>query len=384
MRLVFKNATIITPYNMINRGTIVVEDGVVRDYFKGSTRDPDAIDLRGYIVAPGYVETHIHGLLGDYVWGGFSSLERIAKNLLRYGVVAFTPTAISMSHDELVEFCRCVRDFVDAQNEGGVEGARVVGIHLEGPYINPEMCGFHNPEHIREPNVNEFLEYYKASGGNLAIITIAPEMPNAMKLIDEALKRNVTVAIGHTNASYDIAKKAIDKGARRATHVFNAMRGIHHRDPGATIAILGDTRIYIEIIADLQHVHPEMVRFAIRSVGTKRTILVSDSLKLAGFNEGLYDLDGLKVKLEGSTIKREDGSILGSALTIDQAVRNIVNLGYNVKTAIRMASLNPALSFGRVEWGTIERTFDAHMIVLNKELEVVKTIIYGEIVWEKE
>ena len=385
LKLIFKGATVITPLNVIEKATIIIEEGRVRDVYKGSTRDPDAIDVRGYVIAPGLIDTHVHGIEGDYVYEGFKSLERISKNLLKYGVTAFTPTTMSLPHEELLEVCRYTREFITAQKRGEIEGAKVLGLHLEGPYINVSKRGAQNPKYIRKPNVKEFLEYYKESGGNISIITLAPELPGAIDLIREALRYEVTVSIGHTDATFEEAKKAIGVGARRATHLYNSMRGVHHRDPGVVIAVLGDNRVYVELIADMIHVHPEMLKYTIRTVGFKRVILATDTISATGMPDGEYELCGLKITVRNGVPTIKDGTLAGSTVALDKALRNVVKeIGIPLKNAIRAATLNPAITCNKPYVGTLERLYEGDAIVLTEDLKVVKTIVNGEILYEKE
>jgi len=262
-------------------------------------------------------------------------------------------------------------------------GARILGLHLEGPYINPEKRGAQNPKYIRAPKIKEIMQYYNASKQYLKMITLAPEITSALDIISILVRLGITVSLGHSNADYEVAKKAIEKGASRATHLFNAMRKIHHRDPGLIIALLENESVYIELITDFIHLHPSIIKFVINHVGTRRIVLISDSISATDLPDGEYSLGGLKVSVKEGIARLRDGTLAGSTLTLDKALKNMYSLGYSLNDITRMLSLNPALSLKIHDLGDIRPGYKADFIVLDNELNVKATIIKGVEVFSK-
>lgn len=386
--LILRNLSIYTPYIAINKGCIIIEDGYISkvDIEPCPTEDVDTINLDGYIAGPGFIDTHIHGLLGfDVMDAKPSSFLSISRILPRYGVTGFIPTTVTAPHNTITEVCKA---FIEAYSQWSPSiGARFLGLHLEGPYINSSRAGAQNKQFIRKPNIDEFKEYYNACKGLIREVTIAPEVEGAIKFIEIISKMGIVVQIGHTDATYSEAIKGILAGASKATHLYNGMRGIHHREPGAAIALLSTPNVYIETIADLIHVSREMLKFTIDYSRVDRIVLITDAISATGMPDGIYELGGLKVKVEGGIPKLIDsGSLAGSTLTMDRAFRNIVSLGYSIGEAFAMASTNPAKSINAIEKeriGLIKPGYRADLVILNRDLEVVMTIVNGDIVFSK-
>ena len=250
-------------------------------------------------------------------------------------------------------------------------------MHLEGPYINPEKAGAQNSSHIRPPDWDEFLQYWDAAEGNIRAVTVAPELPGALEFIKKAVKLGITVSIGHTAATYEETKAAIAAGARRATHLFNAMPPIHHRAPGATVACLLAPEVVVELIADLIHVAGPMLELVWRTAGTERVALVTDAIPAAGLPDGDYSLGGLRVRVHGGIPRLEDGTLAGSSLTMDQAVRNAISLGVPLQEALIMASYTPARACGEADIGLLRPGNRADLIVLNPESLAVERVYLG-------
>jgi len=295
--LILTGIELYTPWARIRPATLEVEGGRIRRVAEGIDRRGE--DLGGAIVAPGLVDLHIHGYGGvDVGAGDPEALLSLAGILARHGITAFVPTAVAAPHEDLLRISRAVTEAMAAQGECP-QGARILGLHLEGPYINPGKAGAQNPAFIRAPNWEEFRTYWDASGGNLRAVTVAPELPGALDFIARATGLGVTVSIGHTDATYEEAWAAIAAGARRATHLFNAMPPLHHRAPGAAAACLLAPGVTVELIADRVHVADPVLRLAWRLAGTGRTALVSDAIAAGGLTEGRYRLGGLEVEVRG-------------------------------------------------------------------------------------
>ncbi len=382
---------LVTPHRVLGKSYLRVKDGVIVEVGEGyptGTPPSNVLNYGDLTVAPGFIDTHIHGYGGvDSNTGEAGHFLRMSEGLIKHGVTAFLPSTVTAPHEELLDACRAVKDAVSEWEEGRarkeVLGARILGIHLEGPYLNPAKKGAQNPAHIRGASLKEILEYLGVAGGLLKMVTLAPEARGALEAISLLVSRGVVVSVGHTNATYEEALKAFAAGASRATHLFNAMRPIHHRDPGVVVAALESTDVFIELIVDFTHLHPATVKFAINHAGTWRTVLVSDAISAAGLPDGEYSLGGLKVIVRGGVARLVGGALAGSTLTLDTAVRNVVSLGYTLPEASRMASLNPARSLRLAGLGDVRPGYHADLAVLDDDLRVVATIVDGEVAYER-
>ncbi|ASJ16515.1 N-acetylglucosamine-6-phosphate deacetylase [Thermococcus chitonophagus] len=381
MELILTNAKIYTPTEVIAPGTIVIEDGIIKQIMEGKVKD--GIDLEGKIVAPGFIDTHIHGCYGFDTNNGESlRFQKMSKMLVRHGVTSFIPTTVTDSHENLLRISREVGKIIEEYKGDG--GARILGLHLEGPYINPKKKGAQNPEYIRKPDFGEFMEYWKASNGNIREITIAPEVEGAIEFIENVTRLGVIVQLGHTNATYEEAKRAIIAGASKATHLFNAMRGIHHREVGVVGACLESENIYLEMICDLIHLSPQIIRLVYKLAGPYRITLVTDAISATGLPDGRYTLGGLDVIVQGGICRLLDGTLAGSTLTMDKAIKNLVNIGIPLRDALIMASYVPAKAIGESDIGILRPGYRADFVVLDNNLTVVQTYINGRLVFERD
>ncbi len=376
---------LVTPTMVLRGASLKVRNGLIVDVIEGYVEASNVLDYRDYTIIPGILDTHIHGLKGYDVNDGKSeSILGMAKHLVEYGVTGFQPSSVTASHEKLLEICRAIREaHSEWINSDEPPGARILGLHLEGPYISPDKRGAQNPEYIRYPSRSEIEEYIKASENMLRMITIAPEINGGLDIIPYLVGKGIVVSIGHSNADYDTALKAIARGASRATHLFNAMRKIHHRDPGLVVALMENPQVYLELIVDLVHLHPAIVRFTVSHAGVKRIILVSDAISATGLKDGVYSLGGLEVRVEKGIARLRDGTLAGSTLTLDKALRNMVKLGYNLQEVTWMLSFNPAQNLGIERLGDLKPGYYADLVVLDDKLEVKATVIGGVEVYSK-
>ncbi len=364
--------SIYTPWTKLDKVTIVIEGNVIKRIVKGWIGGEN---YRDYIAVPGFVDTHIHGIEGVELYSSKASdLEKGAKALVKYGVTAFLPTSVTLPHEELKNFLENVKHFIENPVDGG---AKILGAYLEGPYINPEARGAQNPEYIRLPNLRELEEYIGIGKGVLRVIAVAPEMEGALDLISMARRAGIHVAVGHSKASYEQVIEAIAAGVDRATHLFNAMTRFHHREPGAAIALLESEEVFLEIIADLIHLHPATILMVHRVAGPRRVVLITDAISAAGLKDGVYSLGGLKVIVKDGIARLENGALAGSTLTMDRAVRNCISIGIPTNQALAMASRVPALSIGEESLGCLKPGCRADMAILDDELKVVSTWVEG-------
>jgi len=380
VKTVLTNAKLYTPFNIIEPATVVIENGRIKRVLEGKSEE--GINLEGKILVPGFVDTHIHGCCGyDTNDGTVESFLRMGESLVKYGVTSFIPTTVTASHEELLKASIAVAEAMNVQKRE-LRGARILGLHLEGPYINVEAKGAQNPAFIRKPDFNEFLEYWMASKGNIREITLAPEIEGALEFIGKVSELGVIVQIGHTRATYEETKRGIIAGAKKATHLFNAMRGFHHREPGTVGACLESDDVYLELICDLIHVSAVAIKLVYKVAGPERIVLITDAISAAGLPDGKYELGGLRVVVKEGICRLEDGTLAGSTLTMDKAVKNLVKIGIPLRDVLIMATATPARALGRADIGVIKPGSNADLVVLNEKLEVEKTYIGGHPVFE--
>lgn len=370
--------TVPQPLLLIDEGKIVeLSSRVQRDLPSGC----EVLDLGDSILAPGLIDLHLHGGAGhDVMDANSDSLPCIERLLGQHGVTTYFPTTMTAPEDQIrAALDRLARAIASAENAGG-EGARPrpAGIHLEGPFLSPVRRGVHPPEQLRRPTLPLFEKFWQAAQGRIRLLTIAPELEGAEEVIAEATKRGVCVSLGHSDADADTAKSAVGAGARHATHTFNAMRPLGHRDPGLLGVILAEPGISADIIADGIHVNPQVVRLFLRAKGPDHSVLISDATSATGMPDGRYRLGPLEVEVRDGKCT-SDGRLAGSVLTLDRAVRNVMAFaGWPLQQALRSATFNPAKVAGlRGQRGVLMPGADADIVVLSPAGEVRQTFVKG-------
>ncbi|HZS04885.1 MAG TPA: N-acetylglucosamine-6-phosphate deacetylase [Blastocatellia bacterium] len=385
-RLAIIGGSVVTGREVIESGTVLCEDGKIT--FVGPERDADpeagsrAVDATGKFVLPGFIDTHVHGSGGDDVMtDGAEGIRRASKAMLRSGTTAWLPTTIAARHTELL---KAVEDTIAAENNPG-PAAEILGLHLEGPYINLKYKGAQPVEGIRDPNFDECSELLEAAGGRIRIMTLAPELPGSLELIRWLRSKGVAPSLGHSEADYDTALAGIEAGATRATHLYNAMSGLHHRKPGLAAACLNESGICAELILDGVHVNPQMAKLAIRAKGRDAIVLITDAVAAQGCSDGIYRLGEYhQIQVRGPLCTLMDGvTIAGSVLTMNRAVMNAVGFtGMSLIDAAHTAAMMPAKFCGVADRkGSIEVGKDADMAILNPDFSVQATIKSGEIAY---
>ncbi|MCD6337432.1 MAG: N-acetylglucosamine-6-phosphate deacetylase, partial [Candidatus Marinimicrobia bacterium] len=368
-----RNGTVFTGIAMVPHASVIIkgdkiEDVISNEKMKAIKLPPDTttIDVNGATISPGFIDTHIHGIHGfDTSDANPESILEMSKALVEYGVTAFCPTLYPQEHSK---FIACISAIKDAM--GKEEGAKIFGANLEGPFISREKHGALDPKFMIPVDLEKMKQYNDASGGNISLMTVAPELDNIHELALYCAKQGIVLAAGHSNATYDDMMEAVQAGILHSTHFFNAMRRLHHRDPGVVGAIMIYPNIACEIIADGYHLHAAIVKLLRRVKPIHKIILITDCLRPTGQKEGKLMANHEEVYLKnGLFIRKDDDTIAGSALTMIRGVKNLVeDMDVPLEDALRMASCNPATVISRqIETGYIMPGRDADIVVFDKD-----------------
>jgi N-acetylglucosamine-6-phosphate deacetylase len=389
MKTVFTAACLYTPIEEIASPWLVVEDGQIIEVSSRLGKEAgnaSLVDFGEAVLAPGFFDIHIHGGAGlDLMRALPGDLPRLGKFLSTHGVTGYFPTTVAAPLDATCAVLESLADAIEAaQSEDGRTAradspqARPLGIHLEGPFLSHKRRGVHPPEYLVEPTVEIFERLWQAARGHVRVLTIAPETSGAMEVIAEAARRKVCVSIGHSDAELPIAQNAVKAGARHATHTFNAMRPLDHRDPGIIGEVLTDDRLTADIVVDGIHVAPSVVELFLRAKGIERAVLITDGISATGMPDGHYQLGPIEVDVKDGKCT-SGGSLAGSVLTMDRAVRNVTRFSHwSLKDAVRAATLNPARAVGLAgQHGALVKGSAADFVVLNPAGEVLKTVVAG-------
>jgi N-acetylglucosamine-6-phosphate deacetylase len=377
---------IATPHEMVPDGFVVVEGGSVLDVGRGLPPVGAAmVDLGDMLIAPGFIDVHVHGGGGAQVNCATSeevetSVRRMAQFHAQHGTTALVPTTVSDSPEALRVAVEGVAAVTRAP--GTAAAAVVLGSNLEGPWIARSRAGAQFPGALRPPSTEEFDDLVKRADGTLRIVTLAPELEGAMELIAAARSAGVVASIGHTDADHATAKAAFDAGARLATHLFNAMAPIHHRRPGPVAAALADERVSLEIIADGVHIHPALISL-VAKVASERLVLMTDAIGATGTVPGRHRLGPLEVQVANgkAVLVGHEETVAGSVLTMDRALSLAVQVaGVPLLAGLRATSLHPAKVLGEQRKGHLGPGADADMVVLDNDLTLVATIVGGQVV----
>lgn len=388
MAMILDYANVVTPLDTLQRASVVVGDNGMIEYVGPMELAPAVggprLDLRNLIVAPGLIDIHVHGGHGITFGNPDSLVEDLREYsnwVVKNGVTGFLTTITASTPEELSDM---IRSFVE-QFKKGLPGAQALGIHLEGPFMNLKKKGAQNPDWIRNPSLDEAKLYLEAGEGWIKQMTMAPELPDAYKVAAIFRGEGVSLSIGHSDADYDEAVKALKSHWTHITHTYNAQTGLHHRRPGVVGAVMGSDEITAELIADLIHVHPGAMKALVRCIGTDRVVLVTDAMEAAGLPDGEYHLLGAKVTVSDGKATQEDGTIAGSSAVLNQCVRNMnKKVGVPLQDAVKMATLNPARVIGEVsKRGSLTEGKHADLIIIDDELNIYMTIVNGKVVYSQ-
>ncbi len=363
----------------------MIEDGVIAAVgIRDDVRMPGnarVFDFGDAVLAPGLIDIHIHGGAGhDVMEGSDESLAAIERSMAAHGVTSYCPTTVTAPIDATLRSLDALGKAVKRAASGSADGMRAqpLGIHLEGPFLSHAKCGVHPPALLQPASRELFERMWQAADGQVSVLTIAPEIEGAIDLIGEAARRGICVSIGHTDAGLSQARSAIEAGARHATHTFNAMRPLDHRNPGVLGAVLTDRQLTADIIVDGIHVDPAVVDLFLRAKGAGSAVLITDAISATGMPDGTYRLGGLEVEVRNGRCE-SNGRLAGSVLTLDRAIRNAMKFaGTDLQTAIRMATINPARVLGiENRKGTLNKGSDADIAVFTPEGNLVRSIVGG-------
>lgn len=384
MSEIYKIGKLILTDKVLENVYLEVKDGKFMGLYENDSLlngEYTLIDYSNKIVGPGFVETHIHGYLGkDVMDGEIEGLNTIAQGLLSTGVTSWLPTTLTSSRQSLNDVCQLI-----GENYQNIKGAKIQGIFLEGPYFTTKHKGAQNPDYMSDPVIEELKNWQALSNQMIKKIALAPEREHVIPFVEYAQSQNIKVGLAHSEASFKQAEKAVKAGANIFVHTYNGMSGLHHREPGMVGAAMTLEHCYAEVIADGQHVHPKAIEVLVKSRGVEEVILITDSMRAAGLGDGRSRLGEFEVEVkDGCARLVEGGSLAGSILKMNEAVKNIVDWGIvDLPSAVRMASINAAKSVGIEEkCGAIKLGFDADFIVLNQNNELEATYLNGQKVYE--
>ena len=361
------------------RAVVVLREGKISEVIEQSQAGnlPGNCRAVSGLICPGFIDLQINGAFGVDVGPDADALKMLASELLQTGTTSFLPTAISWPAEHYESFLEAL------EGASSGSGARILGAHLEGPFLSIERKGAHPPENLRPVDLGMLKDIL--STGQVRVMTLAPELQSAYKVAELLQSSGAVASVGHTSATYEELLRSLDAGFSKATHLYNAMSSFEHRAPGAVGAVLTDDRVRASLIADGVHVHEGALRLAYKEKGVEGLALVTDAMEAAGMDNGEYELSGRKVRLENGVVRLPDETLAGSALTLDAAVRNAVKfLDVPLQKAVRMASETPAEILGLSEKGRIRPGADADLVVLDREGFVEETILAGETVYRVE
>ncbi len=370
--MIIKNGKVYTKDFVFEYKNIKIEDGKIMEVSDDaiSEEGQEVFDAYGKYVIPGLCDVHFHGCMGyDFCDGTDEAIRKMAKHQLENGVTSICPATMTLPLERLKEICRTAANHKEAEDE-----AELVGINLEGPFISKEKCGAQNPEYISVADADFINEIVDISNGLTKLITVAPEEEGVLDCIDKAHDK-INFSVGHTNADYATAHKAYELGAKHVTHLFNAMPGFTHREPGVIGAAAEFDDVMVEIICDGIHVHPAAVRAAFKLFGRDRLVLISDSSRACGMPDGEYELGGQKVYLHDNACWLYENKLAASATNVFLCMKNVINMGIPKEDAIKAATYNPAKAIGILDkCGSIEVGKQSKIVILDEKFNIDRVI----------
>lgn len=372
--MIIKNVKVYGEDKCFRDGEIIIKDGIFAEEAEALDGNEEVIDGEGCYAIPGLIDLHFHGCMGyDFCDGTKEAVREIAKYEASVGVTAIAPATMTLPAEELTQILGVAADY----RKENQEGADLIGINMEGPFISAEKKGAQDERYIISCDEAVCEEFLRASEGLVKFVGIAPEEnENAVEFIQK-MKDKVNISLAHTNADYDTAKAAFDAGACHAVHLYNAMSAFTHRAPGVIGAVSDSPHVNAEIICDGVHIHPSVVRAAFKMMGGERMVLISDSMRATGMSDGRYTLGGLEVDVTGNrAVLASNGALAGSATNLMDCMKTAVKeMGIPLETAVACATMNPAKALGVYDtYGSITKGKKGNVVLLDKEL-IVKLIV---------
>lgn len=377
----FINSWIVTEEGKI-KGNLIIEGGKIASL--GNESAQGLMELpENYTVIPGFIDEHIHGAMGsDAMDGTFKDLSTIAKALASEGTTGFLATTMTQSPENICHALNAVKEYREQNPE---EGAEILGVHLEGPFIAKEHVGAQPIEYVQKPLVETFKVYEEASGNNIKIVTLAPEVEGAENLIKYLVSKHIVASVGHTGATYEDVKRAIAVGASNATHTYNAMKGVHHREVGTVGATFLFDELNAEIICDGIHVSAPAIQLLYKNKPHNKFTLITDAMRAKHMPDGMYELGGQPVIVKNNEARLENGTLAGSVLKMNLAVKNVMKfLNLPLEEVVKYATINPARNLHiDNEVGSIKVGKRANLVVVDENLNVIMTIRDGKVIYQK-
>lgn len=385
--LLIKNVNIFKEKETISNGVLLIRDGVIEEIYENPSQIAEmdqlqVIDGNGHNVVPGFIDSHIHGAAGaDVMDATKEAIDLMADILPNEGTTSFLATTMTQSVENIDRALENLADYETKEN-----AAEMVGIHLEGPFVNEVKAGAQPIEYIIKQDLDLFKRWQSLSGDQIKTITLAPEFDEDGRFIKYLRETGVTVSAGHTDVNYAELKKSVAYGVQQMTHLCNAMNGIHHRDIGAVGGTFYEAALQAELIADQVHVVPEMMQLIYDQLGSERILLITDAMRAKGLEPGEYELGGQPVTVTGNMATLANGSLAGSVLKMDEGVRNMLSLDHvSFRDVIQMASVNPAKQVGIFDQkGSIATGKDADLLIVDDQFHIQYTICRGAIVYKEE
>ncbi len=379
--ILIKNARMMTPTAVVAPGWLVSEGRKIRLMGAGAAPDmagAEVIDAQGLTLLPGFIDVHVHGAVGyDTMDASPTGLRCMSQFYAQHGVTAFLPTTWTDTRERITNALETVAELQGPQPDG----ATILGAHLEGPYLNPAKCGAQKLECIRRAGPSEVKAFLDLDV--IRLLALAPEYDENHWLIEECVRRGITVSVAHTGATYQHIVEAVRLGLTHATHTFNAMTPLGHRDPGVVGAVLSLPEVRCELIADMIHVHPAVIRVLFAAKGRDGVVLITDAVRPAGLPEGEYMIDDRPVVLKDGAVRLPDGTLAGSSLTMDAALRNFMQAtGQPLDVVWPASSLNAARAVQVADRkGSLEVGKDADLVLVDADIQVCLTVAEGRIVY---
>lgn len=379
----FHNGTLVTGFSVMEKCSVLIQDGKIEDVFsekrfqqKRFDSSVRIFDVDGSFICPGLIDTHIHGFFGYGTEDNDpEAIIAMSRELAQYGVTAFNPTLYPSDPDNMIASIKAVVAAMGKEN-----GSRIMGLHLEGPFISADKLGVQRPETVSPVDLDLMERIWEASEGHIVNMTVAPELKGMRELALYCVKKNIVLQAGHTNALYEHMVEGMQAGILHSTHIFNAMTQMHHRNPGAVGAILIHPEVACEIIADGVHVHPDLIRLLVRDKPLDKIVLVTDALKPTEQKNGNLIANGEEVVYHsGCFHRKKDDVIAGSALTMIAGVKNLLSFGLSVEQAVKVSSTNPAQVMRYSAQGALVPGYTADIVVFDKQCNVLATVIGGSL-----